>query len=227
MIDMLLSFLQELLFFVGYVKNAGSFPPQLGVQEEKQYLTALANGDDTARSKLIEHNLRLVAHISRKYANNRRDQDDLISIGTIGLIKAVNTYNEKKGFSLASYASKCIENEILMSIRAERRRAGEVSIQDPIGTDKDGNEVSLLDVLGTAATLVPDEVERRMEIDKLRALMNKHLTKRELLVMRLRYGLGGGPCMPQRSVAEILGISRSYVSRIEKKALEKLTNAFS
>ncbi|MDD3920425.1 MAG: sigma-70 family RNA polymerase sigma factor, partial [Eubacteriales bacterium] len=144
----------------------------------------------------------------------------------IGLIKAVSTFNHKKGASLASYASKCIENEILMNIRAERKRSGEVSIQDSIGMDKDGNDVSLLDILGTEDTIVSDEVERRLDVAKLKQVMEQNLTKREYLVVRLRYGLTGGPGMPQRVVAQMLGISRSYVSRIEKKAIEKLTRAF-
>ena len=226
MFDSLISLLQELVFFVGYVKNGISFPPQLSAEEEQRYITALSNGDENARSKLIEHNLRLVAHISKKYAGNRREMDDLISIGTIGLIKAVSTFNHKKGASLASYASKCIENEILMNIRAERKRSGEVSIQDSIGMDKDGNDVSLLDILGTEDTIVSDEVERRLDVAKLKQVMEQNLTKREYLVVRLRYGLTGGPGMPQRVVAQMLGISRSYVSRIEKKAIEKLTRAF-
>lgn len=226
MFDSLISLLQELVFFVGYVKNGSSFPPQLSAEEEQRYITALSNGDENARSKLIEHNLRLVAHISKKYAGNRREMDDLISIGTIGLIKAVSTFNHKKGTSLASYASKCIENEILMNIRAERKRSGEVSIQDSIGMDKDGNDVSLLDILGTEDTIVSDEVERRLDVAKLKQVMEQNLTKREYLVVRLRYGLTGGPGMPQRVVAQMLGISRSYVSRIEKKAIEKLTRAF-
>lgn len=226
MFDSLISLLQELVFFVGYVKNGSSFPPQLSAEEEQRYITALSNGDENARSKLIEHNLRLVAHISKKYAGNRREMDDLISIGTIGLIKAVSTFNHKKGASLASYASKCIENEILMNIRAERKRSGEVSIQDSIGMDKDGNDVSLLDILGTEDTIVSDEVERRLDVAKLKQVMEQNLTKREYLVVRLRYGLTGGPGMPQRVVAQMLGISRSYVSRIEKKAIEKLTRAF-
>lgn len=227
MFGTLFDFFKELFFFVAYINNAGnSFPEPLPADEERRCLEAYADGDQLAREKLIEHNLRLVAHISKKYTNPGRTSDDLISIGTIGLIKAVTTYNLQKGTALVTYAARCIENEILMSIRSEKKQSSEISIFDAIGTDRDGNDVSLVDMLGSNASLVDDEVELRLSAQRLRSLISKHLSDRERLVIELRYGLYGRVCLTQREIANMLDISRSYVSRIEKKALNKLNEAF-
>ncbi len=226
---MLTSFLElfrDVFFFAAYVNGGNSFPEPLSPQEEKNYLMLCAQGDGEARAKLIEHNLRLVAHIAKKYSGVGRDSDDIISIGTIGLIKAVSTYNVHKGTALATYAARCIENEILMSIRAEKRQAGEVSLHETIGTDRDGNDISLAEILGSEPTLVSDQVELHIASEQLRELMRQCLTDRERMVIQLRYGLYGGYCMAQREIASMMDISRSYVSRIEKKALGKLNQAF-
>lgn len=210
---MLLQLLQDLLLLAGYVGSGGSFPEPLSPKEEENYLTALAEGSEEAREKLITHNLRLVAHIAKKYAGPRRDQDDLISIGTVGLIKAVSTFDPKKNSALATYAARCIENEILMSLRAEKKQSGEVSLSDPIGVDGDGNEISLADILGSESDQVQRDVESRIASEQVRCAVEAALSGRERTVIQLRYGLFGGRCMPQREVAALLGISRSYVSR--------------
>lgn len=212
---------KEILNF-GYLTNTSSFPHPLTPEEEKKYLDAYKNGDEEAKNILIERNLRLVAHVVKKYSNSGKDIDDLISIGTIGLIKAICTFDSSKGTHLATYAARCIENEILMSIRAEKKSRSEVSLQDPIGVDKEGNEISLIDILGTESDEVSDEVEMRMQIKKLYHKINSVLKNREKLIIELRYGLNNGGSKTQREIAKILGISRSYVSRIEKKALNKL-----
>jgi len=219
----LLDLIADLLFCVAYVKNGLSFPEPLSQEEERECLSALANGDESAREKLIAHNLRLVAHIAKKYQRNGRDIDDLVSIGAIGLIKAVSTYDTEKGSVLSAYAGRCIENEILMSLRAERRQLTEVSLHDSVGTDIEGNDVALIDILGGDPDSVPDEVQARLESEEVREIMRATLTEREFMVIRMRFGLFGCYRMAQREVADVLGISRSYISRIEKKALSKLT----
>ena len=201
---------------------SSSFPNPLTEEEERYYVKRLEENDPDARLILIERNLRLVAHISKKYVGPMVTQDDLISIGTIGLIKAVNTYTSKKSARLATYAAKCIENEILMSIRASKRIKQEVSLSLPIGTDKDGNEISFIDILGTDAAEIVDSISLKIQVGKLHDAINTALTPREKTVIICRYGLEGGDPLPQREIAEFLGISRSYVSRIEKRALEKL-----
>ncbi|MDD5926630.1 MAG: RNA polymerase sporulation sigma factor SigK [Firmicutes bacterium] len=201
---------------------SSSFPNPLTEEEERYYVKRLEENDPDARLILIERNLRLVAHISKKYVGPMVTQDDLISIGTIGLIKAVNTYTSKKSARLATYAAKCIENEILMSIRASKRIKQEVSLSLPIGTDKDGNEISFIDILGTDADEIVDSISLKIQVGKLHDAINTALTPREKTVIICRYGLEGGDPLPQREIAEFLGISRSYVSRIEKRALEKL-----
>lgn len=203
----------RLFFFTGYVGLNSSFPDPLPAEEERRCLEAMAQGDELAREKLIEHNLRLVAHIAKKYASPKRDSDDLISIGTVGLIKAVSTFNTSKSKTLAAYAARCIENEILMSLRAEKKQNGEVYLMEPIGTDNDGNEISLCDILGTDADHVHNEAERSMEAERLWQAIDDVLSARERTVVKLRYGIPCGRCMAQREVAAILGISRSYVSR--------------
>ncbi len=201
---------------------SSSFPNPLSEKEEQYYVKLLEENDPAARLTLIERNLRLVAHIAKKYVSPTTTQDDLISIGTIGLIKAVNTYTSKKSTRLATYAAKCIENEILMSIRASKRIKQEVSLSLPIGTDKDGNEISFNDILGTDTDEIVDSINLKIQIDKLYEAINSELTPRERIVVISRYGLDGNEPLPQREIASTLGISRSYVSRIEKRALEKL-----
>jgi len=225
MLDFIIQLFQDIFFFTAYVNGGNSFPEPLPPAQEQELIALCVAGDQEARAKLIEHNLRLVAHIAKKYANGR-DMDDIISIGTIGLIKAVSTFNTTKGTALATYAARCIENEILMSIRAEKRLTNEVSLQESIGTDKDGNDISLADLLGSSETLVSDEAELNIASQHLMRIMKKVLTERERVVIQLRYGILGGPCLAQREIANMLDISRSYVSRIEKKALMKLNHAF-
>ncbi|MBO7739306.1 MAG: RNA polymerase sporulation sigma factor SigK [Oscillospiraceae bacterium] len=202
--------------------SAGSFPRPLKPAEEQEYLERwISAGDIEARNKLIEHNLRLVAHIMKKYYTQNADQDDLISIGTIGLIKGVSTYRPDKGVRLATYASRCIENEILMFFRASRKSAGDLSLSDTIETDGDGNNLSLMDILCTEDDML-DDLSARESYTQLRSCVRTALTPREAEIITLRYGLSGGQPQPQREVAKKFGISRSYVSRIEKRALEKL-----
>ena len=201
---------------------SSSFPNPLTQQEEQRYVKLLSQGDQAARQALIEHNLRLVAHVAKKYVSPSASQDDLISIGTIGLIKAVATYSEKKSTRLATYAARCIENEILMSIRSSRRVRQEISLSLPIGTDKDGNEISFNDILGTDTDEIVDSIDLKIQTANLRKALREALSERERAVVIARYGLDGDEPRPQREIAASLGISRSYVSRIEKKALEKL-----
>ena len=201
---------------------SSSFPNPLTEKEEQHYVKLLEQGDPAARKALIEHNLRLVAHIAKKYVGPAASQDELISIGTIGLIKAVGTYSGKKSTRLATYAAKCIENEILMSIRASRRVRQEISLSLPIGVDKDGNEISFNDILGTDTDEIIDSIDLKIQVSNLRNALKEALTEREQTVVIARYGLDGSEPKPQREIARALGISRSYVSRIEKKALDKL-----
>jgi RNA polymerase sporulation-specific sigma factor len=195
-------------------------------EEEEYYLDLYEQGDEEARNILIERNLRLVAHIVKKYTNTGKDLDDLISIGTIGLIKAISTYDKEKGTRLATYAARCIDNEILMTIRADKKSKVEISLQEPIGVDKEGNEISLIDILGTDADEVIDEVDLKIQVKKLYSKINEVLKGREKTIIELRYGLVDGGCKTQREIANFLGISRSYVSRIEKRAIKKLNKAF-
>ena len=203
---------------------SSSFPSPLSEKEEQALIGRLADGDSEAKTMLIEHNLRLVAHIAKKYAGPGACQDDLISIGTIGLIKAVGTYSGRKSTRLATYAAKCIENEILMSIRSSKRIRQEVSLSLPIGIDKDGNEISFNDILGTDTDEIVDSIDLKIQISRLREAISSCLSRREQAVITARYGLDGREPRPQREIAACRGISRSYVSRIEKKALEKLRN---
>ncbi|MBR6555569.1 MAG: RNA polymerase sporulation sigma factor SigK [Clostridia bacterium] len=204
---------------------SGSFPRPLSPQEEEIAIARAVAGDREAKDILIRHNLRLVAHIVKKYYASRADQDDLISIGTIGLIKAVNSYQPDKKIKLATYSARCIENEILMYFRSLRRQATEVSLSDPIDSDKEGNPLSLLDILSCEDHVLED-LEQGDQQRLLRQFMTESLTPRERRVLELRYGLSGAGPMPQREVADACGISRSYISRIEKKALSKLARRF-
>ncbi|MCR1897968.1 RNA polymerase sporulation sigma factor SigK [Irregularibacter muris] len=218
--------LNNLYFLIGYVSNSNSFPQPLSREDERKYLLLYHQGDEKARNILVEHNLRLVAHIVKKYHNIGKDIDDLISIGTIGLIKGISTYNMDKGTKLATYAARCIENEILMTIRSEQKIKNEISLQDPIGIDKEGNEITLIDILGSDSDQVFDLVELKIEAAKLYKLMEKVLKHREKIILEMRYGLINGVNKTQREIAKMLGISRSYVSRIEKRAIKKLSKEF-
>lgn len=215
--------LNNIFVLLGYVSNANSFPQPLSPEEEQKYVEMYKNGSEEARNILIERNLRLVAHIVKKYSSNGNDCDDLISIGTIGLIKAISTFDQQKGTRLATYAARCIENEILMQIRSNKKIQAEVSLQDPIGVDKEGNEITLIDIIGNETESIVDEVELKMQVKKLYNKMKSVLKNREKVVLELRYGLLNGTTKTQREIAKMLGISRSYVSRIEKKAIKKLS----
>ncbi len=217
-------FLREIFFYSGYFgSNTKSFPKPLSQEEERKYIELYMKGDEHAREVLIEHNLRLVAHIAKKFASNGSATiEDYISIGTIGLIKGVNTFNLEKGRQLVTYIARCIENEILMYLRAGKKSSGEIFLAESIGEDKEGNTLSLIDVIGADEHSVDEQVETKIETEKLKGILSKTLTQRELLVIQMRYGIGGKQVLPQREIAKRLGISRSYVSRIEKKALGKL-----
>lgn len=217
-------FFKELVFLVSYVKN-NAFPQPLSPEDEQKYLKRMAQGDPEARNLLIEHNLRLVAHIVKKFENTGEDQEDLISIGTIGLIKAIESFSEGKGTKLATYAARCIENEILMHLRALKKTKKDVSLHDPIGQDKEGNEISLIDVLKSDSEDVIDTIQLNMELEKVKKYINV-LDKREKEVIIGRFGLGMQKEKTQRELAKELGISRSYVSRIEKRALMKMFHEF-
>ena len=227
-LDMLLSLLQALsnvLFMALHVTHSGSFPKPLSAEEERQALLAFhENGDMAARNRLVEHNLRLVAHIVKKYYGTPVEQEELISIGTIGLIKAVGTFDYEKGTRLATYASRCIENEILMYFRSIKKTAQDVSMNEPIETDREGNPLTLQDVLADGRCL-PEEIELKINGEKLARFIREELDEREREILMRRYGMGCEP-MTQREVATFFGISRSYVSRIEKKALQKLRRRF-
>lgn len=215
----------NLLYFALHVTGSGSFPRPLTPQEEREYLLRVRQGDNEARNQLIEHNLRLVAHIIKKYYSNFKDQDDLISIGTIGLIKAVSTFDCEKGTKFATYASRCIENEILMHFRGRRKTSQDVFINDPIDTDKDGNALTFQDIM-TDESNIYDEIDLRLKSEQLHAFIAQHLGPREREILYLRYGLHGSKPLTQREVAQKLDISRSYVSRIEKKAIGVLKELF-
>ena len=216
----LLLFANTLLFSLR-LSASSSFPKPLSAAEEREYLQRYAQGDLEARDVLIERNLRLVSHIIKKYYTKSCDQDDLISIGTIGLIKGITSFNPEKGARLATYAARCIENEILMYFRSQKKLQGEVSLSDSIETDKEGNTLQLMDVVGVDDTML-DDIHDRDSALQLRRLIQENLTTREAEIIRLRYGLGGTIPLTQREIASSFGISRSYVSRIEKRALEKL-----
>ena len=203
-----------------------AFQNPLSPEEEKYYLERLKSGDMSAKDLLIERNMRLVAHLVKKYNYADRDVEDLISIGTIGLIKAVNTFNGDKGNRLVTYAAKCIDNEILMMLRSEKKRSRETSIYEPLGTDSEGNSISLMDVLESEDVDVIEEMELDTNIKKLNSLLKDVLTERERQIICLRYGLYDGHEVTQREIADKFNISRSYVSRLEKKALKRLREAY-
>ena len=223
--NMLLELISGIYYFALHVTGAGSFPAPLSAKREKELLEKSAVGDTAARNELIEHNLRLVAHIVKKYYTTGGEQDDLISIGTIGLIKAVSTFNCDKGIRLATYAARCIENEILMYFRNLKKSAQDVYISDPIETDGDGNALTLIDVIADDSDIA-EETDTKIKLEKLRVLLGGILDEREQQIIYMRYGLGNYEEMTQREIAKKLGISRSYVSRIEKAVLEKLRRQF-
>lgn len=221
----LLQSVSRIFFMALHVINSGSFPRPLTAAQEQECLVAYhENGDLAARNRLVEHNLRLVAHIIKKYYSHTQDQDDLISIGTIGLMKAVNTFDYKKGVRLATYASRCVENEILMYFRATKKTAQEVSLTEPIETDREGHSLTLMDVIAADDTIA-DDLDLKVNSSKLYRYIDETLEEREKEILSRRYGLTGNP-QTQREVARRLNISRSYVSRIEKKALDKLHRRF-
>ena len=222
----ILSFLgQYICFFILHVCGGGSFPKPLSEKQEKIYLERCANGDKEARNKLVEHNLRLVAHIIKKYYGAQSEQDDLVSIGTIGLIKAVDTYDMNKNIRLSSYASRCIENEILMHFRNAKKSAQDISLNETIDTDKDGNPLTLLDIMAVDDNII-DTLDLKFNSRKLGQYINEELDEREKKIIILRYGLDGNEPMTQKNVAKLLNISRSYVSRIETRALKILKKRF-
>ncbi|APC48188.1 RNA polymerase sporulation sigma factor SigK [Virgibacillus halodenitrificans] len=216
--------IKEALFFVSYVKNH-AFPQPLSKEEEAKYIKLMEEGNEEARNKLIEHNLRLVAHIVKKFENTGEDVEDLISIGTIGLIKGVESFSTGKGTKLATYAARCIENEILMHLRALKKVKKDVSLQDPIGQDKEGNEISLIDILEAENENILEYIQLNMEIERMQDYFSI-LDKREREVIVYRYGLNDYEEMTQREIAKKLNISRSYVSRIEKRALMKVFHEY-
>ncbi len=222
---LLMEIAASIYYFALHVTGAGSFPPPLSAAKEAELLEKSQNGDMEARNKLVEHNLRLVAHIVKKYYNTGADNDDMISIGTIGLIKAVSTFKSDKNIRLATYAARCVENEILMFFRNQKKTSQDVFISDPIDTDKDGNALTLIDVIADN-TDIAEEIDTKIKIERLKVVLPVCLDERERSIIEMRYGLGGKEELTQRDIAKKLGISRSYVSRIEKSALEKLRKQF-
>ena len=216
---------QYICFFILHVCGGGSFPKPLSEKQEREYLRKMHEGDIGARNKLVEHNLRLVAHIIKKYYGVQTEQDDLVSIGTIGLIKAIDTFKPDKNIRLSSYASRCIENEILMHFRSAKKTAQDVSLNETIDTDKDGNPLTLMDIMAVDDNIL-DELDRKLNGRKLGQFIREELTDRERQIIIMRYGLGGREPMTQKKVAKIMNISRSYVSRIETKALKKLKKRY-
>lgn len=216
--------LSNMFFMALHVVNSGSFPKPLSAKEETRVIQAMRAGDRTARQTLIEHNLRLVAHVIKKYYAGAKDQEDLISIGTIGLIKAVDTFDESKGLRLATYAARCIENEILMYFRAGKKSAQDISLSEPIDTDNEGRPLTLIDVLAEEDTIL-DDLDRKINGEKLHRYIAECLEPREQQIICLRYGLTGR-AQTQRQVAHELNISRSYVSRLETRALQKLRRRY-
>ena len=210
----------------GYITGTNLFPEPLTLEEEKIAIDRLASGDEEARNLLIERNLRLVVHVCKKYANTNIDQDDLLSIGTIGLIKGVNSFKPEKGSKLSTYVSKCVDNEILMMLRSTKKLNAEVHLNEPIGKDKDDNVITLEEVLENDDKCLDDVVDTKMKIKKMYNKIKEVLKDREKTIIELRFGLKGGKPKTQKEIAKMMGISRSYVSRIETKAIEKLADVF-
>ena len=225
MFALLLKLASSIFYLALHVTGAGSFPPPLDNKTEAELLIKSENGDIDARNKLIEHNLRLVAHIVKKYYATGAEPDDLISIGTIGLIKAISTFKSDKNIKLATYSARCIENEILMFFRNQKKSSQDVFISDPIDTDKDGNALTLIDIIADSRDIV-DEIDTKLKLERLKVILSGTLSGREKEIIEMRYGLNGKKELTQREIAKKLGISRSYVSRIEKAALETLRRQF-
>ncbi len=221
LLSLLIQIASSIFYFALHITGIGSFPPALTAKEETELLARMKQGDDGARKKLIEHNLRLVAHVIKKYYSAACDQDDLISIGTIGLIKAVSTFKSEKGSRLATYASRCIENEVLMYFRSIKKSNQDLHFGDPIESAKDGDALTLMDVIADEVNIA-DEIDKKAKLQRLKVLLHTSLDDREKEIIRLRYGLGGNKELAQREVAKRLGISRSYVSRIETSVLKRL-----
>ena len=221
-----LEFLKSAVFVVGYISSNNLFPEPLSAEEERECLQQMAEGDEEAKNILIERNLRLVAHICKKYSTTNVEQDDLISIGTIGLIKGISSFEASKGVRLATYASRCIENEILMHLRSIKKLGAEVYLDDPIGKDKDDNTVTLQEVLENNDKSIEESVDLKLKVKKLYEKMKEVLKIREKTILELRFGLDGNKPKTQNQIAEMMGISRSYVSRIETKAIDKLAKEF-
>ena len=219
-------FLKSAVFLLGYISSNNLFPEPLSIEEERKYLKHMKNGDEDARNILIERNLRLVAHVCKKYTSAKVDQEDLISIGTIGLIKGINSFESSKGVRLATYVARCIDNEILMFLRSTKKLGAEVYLDDPIGKDKDDNTVTLQEVLENEERSIEEEVDLKFKIKKLYNKMKEVLKDREKSIIELRFGLKGTKPKTQHEIAEMMGISRSYVSRIETKAIGKLAKEF-
>lgn len=220
-LNLLMELASGIYYLALHVTGAGSFPSPLSAAQEYELLKKTQDGDMSARNSLVEHNLRLVAHIVKKYYASGCDQEDLISIGTIGLIKAVSTFKPDKSIRLSTYAARCIENEILMHFRNLKKTSQDVYISDPIDTDKDGNALTLIDVIADEGD-ISEQLDTKIKLERLREILDSTLDRREKKIIELRYGLGGCKELTQREIAVMLKISRSYVSRIEKAALEKL-----
>ena len=222
MLVLLLQCLQSVTLLLSYIANGNTFPKPLSAKEERECLKRFAEGDIEARNTLIEHNLRLVAHIVKKYTGCGQEQEELLSIGTIGLMKGISSFNPEKGTRLATYAARCVDNEILMLLRAKKKEQGDVSLNESIGTDKEGNQIMLMDIISDESEEIFDKINMDMEVKQLYKNIRQELDEREQKVILLRYGLIDGRSVPQREIAKRLNISRSYVSRIEKKAVSKL-----
>ena len=222
----ILNFLQIAIIGFGYIQSGNLFPEPLSSEEEKKYLDLMKAGDEKARNILIERNLRLVAHVCKKYTFSGIDQDDLISIGTVGLIKGINSFNSDKNIKLATYTAKCIENEILMFMRSSKKINNEVYLNEPIGKDKDDNVVTLQEVLENDERNIEDTVDLKIKIKELYKKMKNILQEREQKIIELRFGLRGDKPKTQKEIAKMMNISRSYVSRIETKAIDKLSHGF-
>ena len=215
----------NLLVFILHVTNAESFPPPLSKKEEAEVIEKMMNGDKNAKEKLIRHNLRLVAHIIKKYYSTYSDQDDLISIGTIGLIKGINSFKPEKGTKLTTYVSRCIENEILMYFRNIKKTSQDISFSEPIDVDNEGNPLTLMDIIYVDDTIIED-IDTNEKLKKTIEIINNIKNKRDKLIIIKRYGLDGNPPLTQKEVAKALNISRSYVSRIEKRIIESIRSEF-
>lgn len=220
--NLIFEWLQTVLVFAGYVSGNASFPEALSPEEEQKYINLYTEGDMQAKNVLIEHNLRLVAHIAKKYSDDR-NCEDLISIGTIGLIKGINTFNPTKAKKLSTYIARCVENEVLMHLRSSKKYANEISMEEGIGTDKEGNSMTLSDILTADTADVADMIFQKLETKKLYEAMKKTLTPAECTILCQRYGLNNTKRLTQREIAAQMGISRSYISRIEKRCIKKLS----